>query len=182
MSRTLVAIAVLALAAPARAEPMPPGSIGLVFGLISGTGADAKRLGFGFYELGLQAAWQPATTERPWGFSARWSAHFGMLYGGQAEQIETPLRTVQMDVMVGIRYRPWKAPSRFLALRAGGELLRSNEPIPPQMSRSFVGGVASIGFDQYFSGFMFNVDVRYGLIGDGPRSLALLVGIGFTGP
>jgi hypothetical protein len=179
--RSLVVVA--ALVASARAEPMPKGTLGPVFGVMSGTGADAKRLGFGFYQFGMQASWQPTTTEQSLGATLRWSTVFGTLYGGTASQIESPLRTVQMDLTVGIRFRPWKAPSRYLTLRAGGEVLRANEPIPPQMERSFVGGVVSAGFDQYVGGFMFNVDVRYGLIGfDTPTQLALLFGVGFTGP
>ena len=185
MRRALAACVVLALAspAPARAEELPPGTIGFMFGVLSGTGADAKRLGFGFYQFGMQAAWQPQATERAWGWSVRWGTMFGTLYNGSAAQIDTQLHTMQMDLQVGLRFRPWKTPSRYLTARAGGELLRSNQPIPPLMQRAFLGGIASVGLDQYVGGFMFNVDVRYGLIGnDGPRELALLVGVGVTGP
>jgi hypothetical protein len=174
---------VCALAVPALADQMPAGTIGPVFGVLSGTGANAKRLGFGFYQFGMQASWQPTTTERNVGFSVRWATMFGTLYGGSASQLQSPLRTVQMDLLLGLRFRPWKSPSRYLTVRAGGELLRSNEPIPPVMERSFVGGIASVGFDQYVGGFMFNIDVRFGLIApDAPTELALLLGVGFTGP
>ena len=183
MRRVLAACVVVALASPARAEELPPGTIGFVFGVLSGTGADAKRLGFGFYQFGMQAAWQPQATERAWGWSVRWSTMFGTLYNGSAAQIDSQLHTMQMDLQVGLRFRPWKTPSRYLTARVGGELLRSNEPIPPLMQRAFIGGIASVGLDQYIGGFMFDVDVRYGLIGnDGPRELALLVGVGVTGP
>jgi hypothetical protein len=185
MHRAFAVAAVLALASasPARAEQLPPGTIGFVFGVLSGTGADAKRLGFGFYQFGMQAAWQPTATERAWGWSLRWGTMFGTLYDGTAAQIDTQLHTMQMDLQVGLRFRPWKTPSRYLTARVGGELLRANEPIPPLMQRAFVGGIASVGLDQYVGGFMFNVDVRYGLISnEGPRELALLVGVGVTGP
>jgi hypothetical protein len=186
MRHALAACAVLALAgrAPsARADDLPPGTIGFVFGVLSGTGADASRLGYGFYQFGMQAAWQPTSTERAWGFSLRWGTMFGTLYNGTAAQIDTTLHTMQMDLMVGVRFRPWKTPSRYLTARAGAELLRANEPIPPMDQRAFLGGIASVGLDQYVGGFMFNVDVRYGLIGnEGPRELALLVGVGLTGP
>jgi len=187
MRRTLAATAVLtalALHAPAaRADELPSGSIGLVFGVLSGTGADAKRLGFGFYQFGMQAAWQATNTDRRWGWSIRAATMFGTLYNGTAAQIDSQLHTMQMDLLLGLRFRPWKTPTRYLTLRAGGELLRANEPIPPLMQRAFVGGIASVGLDQYVGGFMFSVDVRYGLIGnDGPSALALLVGVGLTGP
>jgi hypothetical protein len=184
MRRTLVVTAVLAgLASSARAEPLPQGTLGFVFGVLSGTGADAKRLGYGFYQFGMQAAWQPAYTERRWGFTVRAGTMFGTLYSGSAAQIDSQLHTMQMDLSVGLRFRPWLTPSRYLTARVGGELLRTNEPIPPLMHRAFAGGIASVGLDQYVGGFMFNVDVRYGLIGnDGPSQLALLVGVGLTGP
>ncbi|HEY5922925.1 MAG TPA: hypothetical protein VIV11_14700, partial [Kofleriaceae bacterium] len=98
-------------------------------------------------------------------------------------QVDSELHTMQMDLTLGLRFRPWNTASRYLTVRAGGELLRSNEPIPPLMQRAFVGGIASVGLDQYVGTFMFNVDVRYGLIGnEGPRELALLIGVGLTGP
>jgi hypothetical protein len=92
-----------------------------------------------------------------------------------------------MDLTVGIRLRPWTAVSRYLTLRAGGELLRTNEPVPTDSSmtgsRDFFGGVASIGLDQYISTAMFNLDVRYGMIGGGgPAVVALMLGAAFAGP
>ena len=183
MRRALLACVVVALSSRAAAEPMPPGTLGFVFGVVSGTGADAKRLGFGFHQFGMQAAWQPMSTERSWGFSLRWGTMFGILFNGDAAQIDSELHTMQMDLMAGIRFRPWKTPSRYLTARVGGELLRANEPIPPLMQRAFIGGVASVGLDQYLGGFQFNFDVKYGMIGnDGPRQLAVLVGVGVAGP
>lgn len=187
MPRALVAALVVALACPAAAEPMPPGSIGIVTGTVAGTGADAKRLGVGFY-YGGHAAWQPTDTDRRYGYTLRWSTMLGRLYGAEAAQIENQLQTVQMDLTVGARFRPWSTPRRYLTARIGAELLRANEPIPLSdepggaMQRAFVGGIASLGFDQYIYNFLLSVDVRYGLIGDGPNQLALLVGFGVTGP
>ena len=181
------ALAILALglvsAAPlASAEPLPPGSIGLVFGGVAGTGADNKRLGYGVYEIGGQASWQPTTTERHVGWTLRWTTLFGLMYGGSAAQIASSLHTVTMDFTAGLRLRPWRTPSRYLTLRAGGELLRSNEPIPPMNHRSFAGAIGSIGLDQYTAGILISVDLRYGMFVTGPGELALLVGVGFTGP
>jgi hypothetical protein len=180
MRALLVAIVVLA-ATRATAEPLPSGAIGGAFGGVSGAGADAKRIGFG-YQVGLQASWQPTSTERKWGWTLRGTTLFSQLYGGTAAQIESTIRTVQMDLTVGLRFRPWATPSRYLTLRAGGELLRANEPLPPLEQRAFIGGIGSIGFDQYAFGFLFSVDVRYGLIGSGPSELGLLIGIGHAGP
>jgi hypothetical protein len=186
--RALVAALVVLLAAPrAGADSLPPGTIGIVAGGVSGTGADAKRLGAG-YQFGGQAAWQPMSTDRSWGWSLRWATLFGRIYGGNAAQIESTLQTVQMDLMAGIRYRPWSTPRRYLTARIGGQLLRANEPIATssdadaQMHRAFIGGAASVGLDQYLYNVMLNIDVRYGLIGDGPNQVALVIGLALTGP
>ena len=188
----LVAAAVVcglaAVAAPAQSEPLPPGAIGPILGGVSGTGADAKRLGAGV-QYGAQASWQPMSSDRSWGWALRWATMFGRNYGGTAAQIDSKLSTLQMDVTVGLRYRPWATPRRYLTMRAGVELLRTNEPIPTssdagaEMRRAFLGGVASVGLDQYLWSFaMLSVDVRYGTIGGGPSQIALVVGLGVVGP
>ncbi|HEY0252175.1 MAG TPA: hypothetical protein VGC41_11650 [Kofleriaceae bacterium] len=179
-------IAALAVSV-ANAEPLPSGAIGVTSGIVAGTGADNKRVGVGLYEFGAQASWQPTTTERRWGWTVRWAALFGLMYGGSASHIDTTLRTVAMDLTIGVRVRPWASVSRYLTFRGGGSLLRSNEPIPTDESmtgsRSYVGGVAEIGIDQYLSIFMLNLDVRYAMIGGGgPAVLSLMFGGSFAGP
>jgi hypothetical protein len=167
-------IAALA-AAPVHAEPLPSGSLGVMFGAGGGTGAYAKKLGIGYYQFGGQAAWQPMTTERRIGWSLKWSFAFGTMYDADAARIDIYLRTLQMDFMAGLRVRPGASPFRYLALRGGVELFRSNELIDGQ--RAFVGPVAAASVEQYaFGAFLFNVDVRYGLIGSGPAEIALFAG------
>ena len=188
MRGALAAAVVVVLAATAaHAEPLPPGAIGIFTGAISGSGADAKRIGAGYYQIGLQASWQPTTTESRYGWTLRWGAMFGALYGGSAQHIEPSLHTVQMDLTIGLRLRPWTSVTRYLTLRGGGELMRANEPIPtddsPMGHRAFVGAIASVGIDQYVGTVMFDIDVRYSMIGGtGPSELALLLGIAFAGP
>jgi hypothetical protein len=137
---------------------------------------------------GGHASWQPMSTDRSYGYTIRWSTMIGRLYGADAAEIDETLSTVQMDLTVGMRYRPWTTPRRYLTARVGAELLRANEPIQisddpnAEMRRAFVGGVAMIGLDQYVYSALLSVDVRYGVIGDGPSQLALLVGFGVTGP
>ena len=66
--RALAAFAIVLVSASAHAEPLPPGTIGPLTGALSGTGADAKRIGYGIYSFGLQASWHPMTTERTRGW------------------------------------------------------------------------------------------------------------------
>jgi methyl coenzyme M reductase beta subunit len=78
--------------------------------------------------------------------------------------------------MLGLRVRPGDNRRRYLALRGGVELFRSNEVIE-RGQRAFVGPVVAGAVEQYaFGAFLFNVDVRYGLIGSGPAEIAILVG------
>ena len=177
-----VAVAV-ALAAPVSAEPLPPGSMGVMFGAVGGTGAYARRLGLGYHQFGSQAAWQPMSTDRRIGWSLKWSFMFATMYGAESARIDTRLRTLQIDMMAGLRIRPGANPRRYLALRGGVELFRSNELIQPDNQRAFVGPVAAAALEQYaFGAFLFNVDVHYGLIGAGPGAISLLVGASISVP
>ena len=173
----------LAVSVPrASGEPLPSGSLGLLFGVGAGTGAYANRLGVGYHQFGGQAAWQPMATENRFGWALKWSAAFGTMYDAGAASVGDTLRTLHMDLMLGIRLRPGLNPSRYLTLRAGGQLLRADQMVPPSNQRAFAGAVASVGLDQYAYGFLFNVDVRVNQIGGGPTIIALMFGAGKTGP
>jgi hypothetical protein len=115
---------------------------------------------------------------------------FGADYNASAGRIDT-LRTVTGELTVGARFRPGVKAGRYLTLRGGFELLRSNQIIPDQYSvRDFAGPCASVGLDQYLKNplpvlgdqLMLSVDVHYGMIVNGPSQLALVVAIGFAGP
>jgi len=181
MRRASTVCALLLASASVRAEPLPPGSIGMVVAAAGGTGVDANRLGFG-YQIGGQAAWQPMATERRLGWAAKWSFVFGTMYDAGAASVGDTLLTLQMDLLLGIRVRPGANLRRYISLRGGGELLRANQLVPPQNHRAFAGAVASIGLDQYAYGFLFNLDVRISQIGSGPTIVALMFGAGKTGP
>jgi hypothetical protein len=189
--RALVALVLfVAAASPARAEKLPPGSIGLVGALASGTFADASRVGYG-YQLGAQAAWQPMRTENRLGFSLKWSFVFGTMYNANAARVGDELLTFQMDLMVGLRIRPGTNATRYLTLRAGPQMMRTNQVIPSMDSdtkRAFVGAVASIGIDQYAGipwlggRFLYSLEAHLSQIGTGPTTLAIMFGLGKTGP
>ena len=186
LASALLAAAVVAAAAPAaHADPLPSGSIGIMFGAGGGTGQYARKLGLGYYQFGGQAAWQPMTTDQRIGWSVKWQFVFGTMYGAESARINVNLLTLQMDFMAGLRLRPGESRKRYLALRGGLELFRANEGIAPSgggaRQRAFVGPVAAAAFEQYaFGAFLFNVDVRYGLIGSGPAEIALLAGVSIS--
>jgi hypothetical protein len=168
--RALLALLLLLLLAPrsVAAEALPSGSMGVIGGGIAGTGADAKRLGVGYVLpfLSFSASWQPMTTERRIGWTARWTTMTTANYYASAAQV-SDLETLQMDLTFGLRVRPGDSPRRYFTVRAGPALLRANQTIPPKMQRAFLGPTSSVGFQQYLLGtrLMLDFDVRYGLIG-----------------
>jgi hypothetical protein len=180
------AAVLLVAASPAGAEPLPPGSIGLVIGAVAGTGSDASRLGVGYVEppFSFQASWQPMTTERRVGWTARWTTLFSTQLGASAATASEDLRTTQMDLTLGLRVRPGASARRYVTFRAGGAFFRANQAIPPKMQRAFVGPTASVGLQQYFLGtrLLVDVDIRYGLVEVGPTGIALTVGLSIAGP
>jgi hypothetical protein len=182
MRALLVAAIAHGVLAPrvAHGEPLPPAVFELIpGGVSSGAGADAKTLGVG-YIFGAEAAWQPMSTERRWGWTLRLATLFGRLWNGSAEQVNPPLLTVQMDATFGVRFRPWATPSRYLTARGGVGLLRTNDPVDGE--RAFVGAVGAVGFDQYIGAVVFGADLRAGLLDNGPEQLQFVLRIGLAGP
>lgn len=188
--RLATIVMALSLAAPAHAEELPPGSIGVIGALASGTFADASRVGYG-YQIGAQAAWQPMRTENRLGFSAKWQFAFGTMYSADAARVGDELLTFQMDMMLGLRIRPGTSATRYLTLRVGPQLMRTNQVIPSltdDMQRAFVGAAASVGLDWYAGlpwlggRFLYSWEARLSQIGTGPTTLAIVFGLGKTGP
>ncbi len=181
----LAALGLAAAASPARADDLPPGAMGVFVGAIAGTGPDASKLGAGYvaWPPSFQAAWQPMKTEQRVGYTLRWSTLFSSTYNASAAQV-TDLESTEMDLTLGIRVRPGANLRRYITARVGAGVYRANQQIPPQMERAFVGAVGSVGFQQYLLGtrLLLDVDVRYGLIGDGPTSIALTFGLSIAGP
>jgi hypothetical protein len=182
-ARAILPFAAIALAATtAHADPPPPGSIGLFAGAVAGTGPDANALGVGPV-FGAHATWLPLRTDRRLNlFAFKLSAVFGYMYLGDAARITDPLRTLQLDLMVGFRVRPGANLARYLTLRGGGTLLRTDQQIPPDMDRAYAGPIVSAGLEQHAFGMVFNLDVRYSMFGMRPGMLGLVLGFAKAGP
>ena len=95
--------------------------------------------------IGGMAAWQPISTERRWGWAVRWSTLFGHEWDASAakrsRQIYSPSTWTSSASACGSG-RGRRRENRYLTARAGGMLLRSNEPDPAEEQRAFLGGVA----------------------------------------
>src|SRR4051812_7364427 len=114
MRRASGGAAVLLVLTATAAADKPQGSLGVFTGVIAGTGADNKRIGEGLYEIGAQAAYYHPMRSDTLQLTFRWSTMFGILWNGTASHIDSSLRTVQMDLTVGVRYWPTPTGRRFL--------------------------------------------------------------------
>lgn len=161
----------------ARAD-IPSGSVGLVAGAKSGASGSYAALGIGA-AYGLTAAWQPMGDEQRVGWGLRWSTLFGYFPSSSSAPVSGVLRLVEMDLIARLRIAPTFTPGRYLTVGVGASLFRANEPIYRENERSFLGPVATIGYEHYAWGaVLLGVDVRYGLIETGPTSIGLLVSFG----
>jgi hypothetical protein len=113
------------------------------------------------------------------------------MYNARAARVGDTLLTFQMDLTAGLRVRPGTNATRYITMRVGPQLMRTDQVIPSMTSdtqRAFAGFVASIGVDQYAGlpwlggRFLYNLDVRLNQIGTGPTIIAVMFGIGKTGP
>lgn len=177
MRPALLALAlVAAAAAPARADQVPSGRMALVGGIRTGTGSldDAFGLG-GLY--GVEAAWEPLPDGRKLGYAIVWGFLRGD-FGSDPAAITGELDVLEMSLGARLRFAP-REPTRSMFLGGGAAVLRANTPLPPDQRRDYVGGFIGVGVEQKLWKLMTTLEVRYGLLGGGPGSLSVQVGVGF---
>lgn len=175
MRRAVVITLLLLAAAPAAAEPVPSGRLSILLGLRDGTGKLDDDFGFGGL-YGIEASWEPMRVGQPIGYAINWSVLFGT-YGADAAAITGELDTLEMNFGVRVRLAP-VTPSRSLFLGGGATLLRSSSPLPPDDRRDYVGGYVGAGGEALWKGLLFTAEARFGLIGAGPGSVSVLLGVG----
>jgi hypothetical protein len=170
----------------AESERLPSMSIGGGIGLVSGAGANTKPLGIGI-GYGIFAQWQPMRADQRWGVGLRWATTFirhnvatSVLPAASSAQITPDIRLVQADIAIRVRFAPTNRTGSYLTFGPGLSMLRSNQPVSPETGRVWAGGFFTIGFDRYVAnGVLISIDARYGLIGNGPTSLAGVISVGY---
>jgi hypothetical protein len=173
----LLALAlVAAAAAPARADQVPSGRMSLIGGLRTGTGSldDAFGLG-GLY--GVEAAWEPLPDGQKLGYAVVWGLLRGD-FGSDPAAITGELDILEMSLGARLRFAP-KVPTQSVFLGGGGAVLRANTPLPPDQRRDYVGGYLGGGVELKLWKLMTTLEGRYGLLGAGPGSFSVQVGVGF---
>jgi len=173
--RPLVVAAILMAAGAAEAQKLPKSRIAGLIGIRNGTRALGSDFGLGFL-YGVQAAWEPMIAGSRFGYAIQWEVVRGN-FGSDPAAITGSLDILEMSASARLRFAPTD-PARTVFLGGGGALLRGNAPLPPDDERSYAGGFAGFGLEQLAYGALMTVEVRYGLIGDGPGALSVMLSLG----
>jgi hypothetical protein len=180
--RALLAMAAVMLpAAHARAdEELPDSRIAMLGGVRHGTGAVSDDIGFGT-TLGVEAAWQPMDVGQRLGWSISWSLLWGWFGDEPAARVTGSLTILELDLALRARLAPTPAPGRCLTFGVGGALVRSNEPLPPDDTRDYLGPFAEVGYEHLaYDVLTATFHLRLGPLSTGPPMLSGVLGIGFA--
>jgi hypothetical protein len=180
--RVVAAVLLLGVPSVATADDgdIPAGKFGLYTGVRQNIGDLADRYGWG-YVLGIEAHYHPTRPGQSLSLGIAWSTSFGRFGAEMADTVDTPMRLVEMNLGLRLRRSLSDSTPRFAVLSAGGTVLRTSVPVPPDEERLYLGGYAGIGYEQYVLGRnLLTVDARYGLLGSGPASVTITMGLGFA--
>jgi len=177
MVRAVVVALLVLVAAPAAAQTVPRGRMAAMIGVRNGTRALGSDFGLGVL-YGVQAAWEPMLEGSHFGYAVQWEVLRGDFFSDPAA-ITGGLEILEMSLGARLRVAP-RDPARTIFLGGGGSLLRSNAPLPPDEERAYIGGFAGGGVEQLIGRhLLLTVEVRYGMIGNGPGALSVMLGVGF---
>ena len=176
-------LCVLAAHPPAQADEgdIPPGKFGLYSGVRQNVGDLGDRYGWG-YVLGIDANYYFLSTPgRTLSLGVAWSTSFGRFGAEMADNVDSPMRLVEMSLGFRLRRSLSEESPRFAVVSAGGSVLRTSVPVPPDEDRLYVGPYVGVGYEQFVLGRnLFTVDARYGLLANGPASVTVVAGLGFA--
>jgi hypothetical protein len=176
----LASLASLASVRSASAEELPAGQLGLTFGARQPLGSLGGQFSVGLVG-GIQAGWQPTSTDRRLSLGVDWSLSWGYHWADDASDNAAKLSSREMSLGVKARILAGQAAAPlFLSTGVGAVLLRTSVPVPPDDERSYLGMYWSAGPELYVLGrYLIHFDVRYGPFLDGPGSLTLSLGLAF---
>jgi hypothetical protein len=176
----------LASATPAVAQSQdddasPRGQWGMAAVFRRNHGAMEERYGLG-YLWGFVAGYQITRPDEPFSLGLMWSTLFGRsrFWGTLSDDDPTTasgsLNYFEMSLGLRARYRVTDVPPLFLGVGGGGALMRTDQRVPPTNERQNHGGFVDGGAEIYLFGrLMVGLDVRYGLIGDAPKSTSFML-------
>lgn len=143
------------------------------FGMNLGDLGDRYTLGG---SLGIEAGYQlnGGAIGLAWrlSFARYWSSD-------EAQNVEDLLGVTQMGLGIRPRFAlPAKRPM-FVVTELSMELIRMSVPVPPDEAQNYYGPAFGVGLELPAGSVIFSVLARYGVFGDGPSALTMVVAIGF---
>ncbi len=175
---TVVLLVLLASSSGAWSQTVdetPPARLGLVVGMRQYLGEVGDTYGFGLL-AGINAGFKPKWL--PVGFL--WSVLFGLIDSSDPRNVDTDLSIVEMSLGLHGRLAISRRSLRYLFATAGASFLRTENTLPPDGKRQFLGPYVGVGWEEYFLGsYLVGLEARYGLITGGPEALSLNLSINF---
>jgi len=176
--RALIVVAVLGFSTLARADDLPPSRLSLIGALRHGTGTVSDDIRYG-ESIGIEAAWQPMSVGQRLGWGIGWSLMWSWFGDQPAARITGSLDLLELALALRVRFAPTPSPGRVLTVGGGGMLLRSNERLPPDDERSYLGAFAEVGYEHLAWGALtLTLHVRLGPVGTGPTLASAVLGVG----
>ena len=154
---------------------MPIGRFGLLAGIRQNRAevGDAYRFG---WVVGLSAGYHPRSLP----VGATWSVSWARHYRSDPTFVKETIGQLEMNFGLEARLPISSEHLRYLFAGGGLTLQRSDSPLPPDNERNFSGPYAGGGYQElFFSEYLLQFEVRYGLIVGGPSSIAGLITVYF---
>lgn len=168
-----------AAARPARAEDLPPAKLALVSGVRHGASEVSDVIGYG-WTMGVEADWQPMAVGQRLGWGVGWTLLWSWFGPEPAARVAGTLDLIELDAVLRVRFAPTPRPGRVLTVGGGGMLLRSNERLPPDDDRAYLGPFVELGYEHLaFGALTATIHVRLGPF-TGPTIASALVGVGIA--
>jgi len=178
-----LAVVIAAPAARADEDDLPSGKIGLFGAIRQNLGELGKSYGNGWM-MGIDALYQPMRPGQTWSFGLAWSAAvIGRFGADDIEVADSPLKIVEMTAGLRMRRALSDTVPHYLFVTGGGAVLRTSVPVPPDDKRLYYGGYGGFGYERFvLSSSLLSFEARYSLLGQGPRSVTVLLGMGWGSP
>jgi hypothetical protein len=173
----LAALAIVGSSRSARAQvEVPRGDFGVSLQISQNAGetGEAYRLA---WLGGVKAGYEPLRFGKS-ALGAAWSLAGGQYFVADDQLPDDTVGVLEMSLGVRFRRLLGTTTPRFLAIGAGGTILRIGRALPPDNKRVYLGPYATIGLDQYLgTRVLLSFMARYGLIETGPASLGLRISV-----
>jgi hypothetical protein len=172
------ALVLVSVVGPAAAQPepeTPPARFGLVVAGRENLGdaGDVYRWGaLAGINAGYHPTWFPA--------GVVWQVLFGHFEAADSGVVDQSLSTVEMSFGLHTRFALSETSLRYLFANAGVTLLRTENTLPPDSKRIFIGPYVGGGWEEYFlRRYLVGAEIRYGLIAGGPPAIGLHLSVSF---